>query len=204
MESKEFFLEELGKFLLIEGFEFRKSKKQFVKKTDTFTIVYGFDFSEYFYMYETVIKIDIHEVEKIKKKAWGKLYRKLATVGQVKTYIISDGKAHLIVTDTQDKVIKALEEEKLFYKNYVNPYIERMTDLNFLDQLLNLEIGKELFVAFNPIHTSFLAIIVAKLVSNPNIEILFNEYRKLVEKHNAHFIEEYDLLVNYVSNLNVR
>ena len=69
MERKEFFLEELGKFLLIEGFEFRKSKKQFVKKIDTFTIVYGFDFSEYFYMYETVIKIDIHEVEKIKKLA---------------------------------------------------------------------------------------------------------------------------------------
>lgn len=198
MERKEYFIEELGKYLIKEGYEFKKSKKQFVKKTDVFTVIYAFDFSEYFYMYETVIKIEINIIENIKKKAWGKLYKKFVSVGQVKTYIIKDGTGHLIVTDTEEKVINAIQEEKMFYENYVVKYIQNMTDIYYLDNLLNKEPGKELFIAFNPIHTSFLAIIVAKLVSNPNIDILFNEYRKLIIKHNEHFIEEYDLLVSYL------
>lgn len=201
MERKEFFLSELDKYFANKGFEFRKSKKQFVKKTDRYTVIYGFDFSEYFYMYESVIKIEIHEVEKIKKAAWGKLYKnlKLASVGQVKTYIIKDRNAHLIVTDTEQKVLEAIEKEKFFYENYVLDYILNMTDIQYLNQLLNKEPGKELFITFNPIHTLFLAIIVAKLTTNPNFEFLVKEYRLLILKHNQHFIEEYEMLVAYLS-----
>ena len=131
-------------------------------------------------------------------------YDKFVTIGRVKSYLIDNPSEGQVLTDTEGNVRKAAKGEIDFYHSFAKAYFEKASDYNYLHQKLNAHPGEELYLAHNPIHTSFLAIIVAKLVGEETVRLeeLFRFYREIILKFNDVFIEEYDLLVEYLKEEN--
>ena len=198
MDRKELFFTLLDEEFSKEGFKYLKSKNAFVKKEKGNEFVFAFDLWDQFYMVESKLNVLVGEIESIKKKAWGKLYDKFVSLGRVKSYLIDKPSEGQVLTDTEDNVRKAVKGEIEFYQTFAKSYYYRALDYKYLDEKLNLNSGEELYLAHNPIHTSFLAIIVAKLTGNEKSSELFDFYRSIVLKFNEVFIEEYDLLVDYL------
>jgi hypothetical protein len=51
--------------------------------------------------------------------------------------------------------LKAVKGEIDFYYSYAKDYYKKHLDYHYLNRKLNAEPGKELYLAYNPIHTSF-------------------------------------------------
>lgn len=207
MERKELFFSLLNNEFSKDGFKYVKSKKKFVKreKGNDFTIEY--ETWLYFFAIKTHYHIFLREIEKIKKNAWGKLYHKIETIGDTKQYIQK--------TDTEEKVIEVTKKEILFYHSFLKEYFNKYSNYKYLDEMLNKIPGKELQIAYNPIFTIFLAIIVAELTDNPKIEELFAFYRDLIvnvkknklmgikQEYLIEEIKKYDLLVEYLKKMKI-
>ena len=100
--------------------------------------------------------------------------------------------------DTEPNIIKTIKEEVQFYFSVVKKYFRSYSDVNFLDRELNTSPNENRILSYNPIHTSFLAIIVDRLANNAKLPDLICFYKTIVEKHNIAFVEEYDLLEKYL------
>lgn len=199
INRKELFFELLSTELFKEGFEFKRAKSQFIKKDEYGNeLYYDFNIWPQFMKIEAGFRIFIYEVEAIKKKAWGKSYRKFESLGKEKSYLAPNPSEGHSWTDTEANVRLAVKKEIEFYHSVVKDYFKKHVDLEYLDSILNTIPGSELYVAHNAIYSSFLAIVVAKLVGHSNLNDLFPVYRKIVEKFNFAFLEEYDLLQNYL------
>ena len=142
----------------------------------------------------------IKKVEDVKKSAWGKTYDKFESVGQTKSYLLPNKEIGISLTDTEEHVVEAAQKEICFYYDFVNLYFKEYSDINYLDIRLNAEPGKDLYLAHNPIHTSFLALIVAKLNGNKRLDELMIFYRGIIEKYNSIFLPKYNLIVNRISS----
>lgn len=201
MDRKSLFFELINESLEKEGFKYLKNKNAFVKKDQGNEFFFGFDLWDHFYMVESRLDVLVEEVEKIKKNAWGKLYDKFVTLGRVKSYLIEKPSEGVVLTDTEENVRKAAKGEIEFYHSFAKFYYARALDYKYLDKKLNSNPGEELHIAHNPIHTSFLAIIVAKLTGNEKLPELFEFYRGIILKRNKSFIEEYELLVEYLKKI---
>ena len=199
MDRKMMFFNLINETLANEGFKYIKSKNSFVKKESGNEFIFAFDIWENFYMVESKLNILIGEIENIKQKAWGTGYDKFVTLGRVKSYLISDPSKGIVLTDSEENVKKAAQGEIDFYYSFAKKFFVENLNYDYLDKKLNTSPGNELYLAHNPIHTSFLAIIVAKLVNNKEIESLFNFYREIILKFNNAFIEDFDLLVAYLT-----
>jgi hypothetical protein len=204
MDRKELFFQLMSEGLSGEGFRYVKARNRFVRKDEKgneFTV--AFDTWEYFYMVETKLSVLITEIENIKRKAWGKSYDKFVTVGRVKSYLIDNPAEGQSLTDTEDNVRKAARSELDFYNSIGKEYFNRALDYQYLNRTLNRTPGSELYLAHNPIHTSFLAIIVSRLAgeSDGRQAELFSFYRGIIQKHNPEFLEQYDLLVNHLTSV---
>jgi len=198
MERKDFFFKIIGEELTNDGFKFIKSKNGFIKKENNNEFLFYFTLWSPFFAEEAHIDIIIGEIEQIKKKAWGALYKKYITIGTHKSLLKEYLGEGIVKTDTDEKLNSAAQGEIHFYYSYAKEYFKKHLDYNYLDQLLNNRPGEELFLAYNPIHTTFLAIIVAKLNGNIQFEELLSFYREIIIKHNFNYLEEYDLLSNYL------
>ena len=205
MARKELFFELINKELEKEGFRYVKTKNAFIKKEGGNQYIFSFEIWYDFHSVEPKLAVLVDEIEKIKKKAWGKLYQKYVTIGRGKSYLIENSDDGISSTQTQDEVRAAASKEIAFYFSFAKDYYNRATDYKYLNETLNNNPGEELYLAHNPIHTSFLAIIVAKLVSTEESRMLelFETYRKVILKFNDVYIKKYDLLVTYLSNFKV-
>ena len=198
---KEFFFKLVENELSKNGFKYLKAKNQFVKKEGDNVFIFAFDTWDWFYRVELNLKIIIGEIETIKKKAWGKQYDKFVTIGRTKSYLLPKPGDGSSLTDTEENVKNAAKTEIDFFYSFAKNYFVQHLDYKYLDSLLNTNPNEELlYIAYNPIHSSFLAIIVSALTKNPDLEKLCDFYRQIVQKHNDAYIEEYDLLVQYLKN----
>lgn len=199
MERKEPFFKILNNRLSKDGFEYKPNRNCFVKKENGNEFTYRFEawpaFMQILPHYEIVIK----SVEDIKKKAWGKGYKKYWSVGQTKFYVTGKPLPSATMwTDTEQAIVKSANEELAFYDSFVKTYFQNYADVAYLDKELNTNPDENRIVAFNNIHTSFLAIIVAGLTNNPQLPGLIDFYRPIVQKRNAAFLEDYELLAAYL------
>lgn len=198
MDRKSLFFELINEGLEKEGFKYVKSKNRFVKIDKGNEFVFAFDIWDHFYMVQTKLNVLVDEIEKLKRNAWGKRYDKFVTLGRVKSYLIEKPSDGVVLTDTEENVRKAAKGEIEFYHSFAKLYYSKALDYNYLDRKLNSNPGEELYIAHNPIHTSFLAIIVAKLTGNEKLSELFEFYKGIILKFNKAYIEEYELLVEYL------
>lgn len=198
MDRKKIFFELMEKELVKEGFIYKAGINGFIKKEQQNEYIYKFEAWPYFAQILPHYEIFIHSVEDIKKKAWGKLYKKSWSIGNVKTYFISNPSDSTSWTDTVDHVHIAVKNEIDFYYSFVKEYYMKYSDIKFLNNELNLEPSESKRIAYNHIHTSFLAIIVAKLSNNPNLHDLISFYRPIIRKHNTSYMVEYELLEKYL------
>ncbi|WP_054715304.1 hypothetical protein [Marinifilum fragile] len=104
----------------------------------------------------------------LKKKAWNDEYVKFISVGRQKSYLIDDPGSATSWTDTEKNIKKSVSDEINFYVDYGQQYFEEKSDLVKLNKLLNANPGEELYLAYNPFQTIYLAIIVAKLNDHRN------------------------------------
>jgi len=207
MERKEVFFEMLNEEFSKYGFKFVKSKKAFVKRENGNKYAIEYETWPYFFAIKTHYYSVVKEIEEIKKKAWGDLYRKpyFGTFGTVRQEIKK--------TDTLEKTLKVANEEIEFFHKFLLRYFENSTNYAYLDKLLNTEPGSKLDFAYSPVQTFFVSIIVGKLANNPKIEDLYILYRRLTYKYIAsdkrystqkltdETMKKYDLLVNYLKNM---
>ncbi len=200
MERKELFFKLLNDEFSKYGFKYIKSKNRFTKKENGNEFIIEYETWSYFFSIQTHLEILIGEIEKIKKNAWGKSYNKFVTVGNSKTGL---KKGLIEKTDTEEKVIKVVKNEIVFYHSFAKNYFKQHIDYMYLDEILNTNPGKAYNLAYNPIHTSFLAIIIAKLVKNKKIDELIIYYRKDILRVNNKFIDKYDLLVEYLKKMKI-
>lgn len=203
MKRKELFFHLLQDELAKEGFKYLKSKNALVKKEDKNEFIIGYDLWPQFYRVELNLKVILYDIEIIKKRALGKLYDRFATIGSTRSYLGDDSpKEGSILTESEQDTRDAVKSELDFYHQFVKGYFKKLLDYKYIDQKLNSEPGKELYLAYNPTDTSILAIIVAKLVGNEKIEELFVFYRTIVLKFHKKLVNEYDLVVNYLKKMN--
>ena len=201
IDRKSLFFDLLRKDLIPEGFVYKKSKNQFFKKDEIGNeFIYEFNIWPQFKMVEAGFRILIKKVEDVKKQAWGKLYDKFESLGKEKSYLTKDPSEGHCWTDTEENVRLAAKKEIDFYHSYVKEYFYKHLDLKYLDKILNTNPGEELYISHNAIFSCFLAIIVAKLVNNPDIDKFFPIYRYIVDKFNAQYLVEFDLLQNYLQH----
>lgn len=199
-DRKALFFDLLSAELVKEGFVYKKSKNQFTRKDESGNeFIYGFNIWPQFNMIEASFRILIKEVEDIKRKAWGISYDKFESLGKEKSYLTNVPSEGHSSTNTEENVKEAVRKEIEFYYSHIKNYFKKHLDLKYLDKILNTRPGEELYIAHNPIFSSFLALIVAKLTHNPDLNNLFPVYRKIVEKFNAVFLDDYDLLQKVLS-----
>lgn len=198
MNRKELFFRLLEEELSKEKFKYFKSKNAFIKKENGNEFIFEYDLWDDFYMVESKLNVLIGEIENIKKMAWGKIYNKFMSLGRVKSYLIDDPTKGQVLTDTKNNVIKAVKVEITFFHSFAKKYFIEALDYSLLDKKLNLKPGDELYLSHNPIQTSFLAIIVAKLVGNENLISLCEFYRGIILKFDDAFVDDYDLLADYL------
>ena len=79
-----------------------------------------------------------------------------------------------------------------------------MSDVSYLDRILNTTPGSKPNIAHNRIHSSFLAIIAAQLnnASAKRLESLIEFYRPVVIEYNDAYTEEYEILADYLMKIN--
>ncbi len=200
---KSYFFEALNDFYKSKGFVYKKSRNSFVLKESSTKneFIISYEIWPYFAQVEASYEILLQDVEKIKKGAWGKEYRKFVSVGIQKSYLASDYSLGISLTDTHKNVKKAITNEIDFWKTKVKVYFSMYSNISFLDEILNNDIGKNLYVAYNPVHTSFLAIIVAYLNQRPFLEEVIAFYSNVVDLHNPAFQNDFKVLANYILNL---
>ncbi len=202
MDRKQLFFALLGDELDKRGFSYKKSINGFSKKEGGNEFLYIIEEAPFFLQIEPDFRILLNSVEKFKRKAWGKLYEKFASVGNTKRSLLprqSVEECHSL-TDTHGAVITAVKKEIEFYELFVKKYFIQYSDIDFLDGLLNSKPDRFNVTTYNPIHTAFLAIIVAKLTFNPNFDNLIPFYREVVNSFNKNFNEEFELLVKYAQS----
>ncbi|HEV8270608.1 MAG TPA: hypothetical protein VGQ04_04840 [Chitinophagaceae bacterium] len=199
IDRKTLFFDLLQKELNQEGFVYKKAKNQFVKKDEMGNeFIYEFNIWPQFKMIEAGFRILIKQVEDVKKKAWGKLYSKFESLGKEKPYLTKEPSEGHSWTNTEENVRLAVKKEIDFYHSSLKGYFSKHLDLKYLDKVLNTIPGEELYISHNAIFSCFLAIIVAKLVNNPDLDSLFPIYRAVVEKFNGNYLNEYDLLQKHL------
>jgi len=203
MERKDLFFMLLGQELASEGFQYNKAKSRFIKKCTNNEYIYSFDSSTGFMSFEPHFNILIGEVEDVKKKAWNKLYKKFVSVGNSKRYLLPKEERENCWswTDTEEAVKKAVIKEADFYYSFTKEYYSTYSGIPFLDAHLNSSPNETRLIAYNQIHTSFLAIIVAYLTNNPNIADLIPFYKAIVKKVNSVYITEFELLEHYIARV---
>lgn len=195
MNNRELFFSLLGAELAKEGFEYKKSINGFSKKENGNEYLYEFEIWPQFMQIDPNYRILIKEVEQVKKKAWGKFYRKFESVGDYKYNLLPKEETSTHWTDTEEAVRIAVQKEIDYYYSDLKEYFRIHSDINFLDRHLNDEPNKFRIVAHNSIHTSFLAVIVAKLSDNDQLPKLISFYKNLISPE---FMEEYKLLSEYI------
>lgn len=198
MDRKELFFTLMNKELRGEGFVFKKSKNSFVKKENENEFIYKFEGWPYFAQvlphYEIIIKV----VEDVKKKAWGKLYKKYLSLGSTKAYLVKDSSDGTSWTDTEEAVRNTVKDEITFYHSFAKGYFKDYSNLSFLDKRLNDKPDGWNVIAYNHAWNSFLAVIVAKLNNNPRLLELIEFYKPVVQKYTPNYLEEYELLEKYL------
>lgn len=202
MDRKQLFFTLLGEELDKRGYTYKKSINGFFKKADGNEFLYIIEEAPFFLQIEPDFRILLKSVENVKKKAWGKLYEKFASVGSAKRGLIPRHSVEECrsLTDTRGAVLSAVKKEIEFYEFFVDKYFIQYSDVVFLDGLLNSKPDRLNVTTYNPIHTAFLAIIVAKLTFNPNFDNLIPFYREVVNSFNKNFNEEFELLVKYAQS----
>jgi hypothetical protein len=109
-------------------------------------------------------------------------------------------------TDTEENVDIAAASELCFYVDILESHISflRYSDIKFLDDYLNQEpqYEKKSHLNLNEVYNAYLAIIVAYINKNPQLEEIINTYRNFLKADkNMHesYIDKYELLTNYFS-----
>ncbi|WP_421921237.1 hypothetical protein [Marinifilum sp.] len=200
MTRKELFFHLLEKELKEYGFKYLKSKNKFVKRSNSGDYIIDFNIWPSFIQVEANLKIVIKQIEDIKKKAWGKEYIKNISVGRQKSYLIENPEEAISWTDNESNIRYSVKKEIEFYINYGKQYFEERSNISKLNQILNINPGNELYVAYNPYQTIYLAIIVAKLDNHPKLLELYNIYREIIGKRKPSFLGKYDKLVNHLES----
>lgn len=198
--SKEIFIGNLAEKLTPVGYKYVNSKNRFIRKDSGNEYIYSFEFfTSDSIRYEPSFRIKLKEIQDIKKAAWGNLYDSNYdySVGTDKaSYENTGGSGYRI--GTEKEAIERAEKEYLYITTVVSEYFTKYSDIGFLNNMINSEPGEELLVNGGHIPTCFTAVIVAYLVNNPNLEELIVFYKEIVKKHNELFIEEYDLLRDFL------
>lgn len=199
MTRKEIFYTLLYDFLKDEEFELNKNSVVKIENGDQFVI--SFTIWPDFGQVEPGYEIFLHQVEKVKKAAWGKSYKRFPSVGNVR-YIVSgrDLNSCELVTATAESALSSAIAEIDFYKKYVKPYFQSNSDIVYLDKVLNAIPGSNLDICFNAVQSSFLALIVGFLCKRKNMQELFEVYKPIVERSNKAYLMEFDLLAKFISN----
>jgi len=197
MDRKKLFFDLLDSELGKEGFAYIAPKNAFVKKVATGEYKIRFEAWPAFSQVLPKYDITINEIEEIKKKAWGKSYKKSWTLGHDKKE--ADGLVSAISpTYTVENVQLAAKEEIAFYHSFVKAYFENYSDIGFLEKKLNTTPDGWKVIAYNHAYNSFLAIIAAKLTNSPKLPELIEFYRPVVKKYTESFMEKYELLAKYL------
>ena len=198
--SKEIFISNLAEKLTPAGYKYVNNKNRFIQKNKGNEYIYSFEFfTSDTIRYEPSFRIKLKEIQDIKKAAWGDLYDADYdySVGTDKaSYERAGGSGYRI--GTEKEAIERAEEEYIYVTTVVTEYFRKYSDIEFLNNLINSKPGEELLVNGGHISTCFTAVIVAYLVNNPSMEELIIFYKEIVKKHNELFIEEYDLLSNFL------
>ncbi|MBN8667468.1 MAG: hypothetical protein J0M30_08180 [Chitinophagales bacterium] len=202
MDRKQLFFTLLGDELNKHGFSYKKSINGFFKKENGNEFLYIIEEAPFFLQIEPDFRILLKSVENFKRIAWGKLYDKFASVGSTKRSLLSKQRVEECHsnTDTKEAVLSAVKKEVEFYESFVNNDFIQYSDIGFLDGLLNSNPDRFNVTTYNPIHTAFLAIIVAKLNFNPNFDNLIPIYREVVNSFNKNYNEEFELLVKHAQS----
>lgn len=200
MTRKELFFHLLENEFSKHGFKYFKSKNKFLKKNNDDEYIIDYEVWPNFIQVEANFKIVIKKIEDIKKKAWNDEYVKFISVGRQKSYLIDDPDSATSWTDTEKNIKKSVSDEVNFYVSHGRQYFEEKSDLVKLNQLLNANPGEELYLAYNPFQTIYLAIIVAKLNDHPKLSELYGIYRNIIENLNSSFLNRYDKLVSYLES----
>jgi hypothetical protein len=206
MERKELFFSLLNEALVKEGFEYKKSIKGFSKTENNIEYKYTFEIWPHFMKIDPSFDILIKQIEDIKKKAWGKLYFKVATVGEYKRdmyrskFIPIDFES-ISWTDTEEAVRKAVKKEIEFYYAYLKDFYMKFSDISNIDKFLNSEPYEHRVLCYVQENTYCLAIIVAKLNNNPNLKNLIEFYKPLYFKQNQGNLTKFELLESYLLSM---
>lgn len=210
MTRKELFFSFLEEEWKEEGFEYKKYKNQFVKKFNKDKYIIEFEIWPDFYQVEPNYEIHLAEVEAIKKKAWGKKYeRDDWTIRTNRLYLtrylgLDKEIVDTLETDTEENVDIAAASEMCFYVDVLDThFFTKYSNIKSLDEYLNQEPQyKRYHINLSKVNNAYLAIIVAYINKNPQLEEIINTYRNFLKADkNMHesYIDKYELLTNYFS-----
>lgn len=200
MNSKEFFVKYLIETFSEEEFIFIKSKNALRKKKNDFTYLITFTSMHGFAHVSFSYSLLINEVEKEKKKAWGKSYNRFETAGINKPYLSKDADDAFSYTDTEKLVVDTINNEYKFYTEVASEYFANHLSYEYIDVNYNSLTCKRIpFIAhFNQLHSAVFAIYSASKNNNPNLQLLIRRYRSFLEKNQPSLIEYYDKFIKLI------
>lgn len=194
---KEIFFNELNLFLKDEGFSYKKSKNSFVKNEEYGTLEIGWDCAIYFHSVDLFANIYLKDVENLKKKAWGDLYRKYSTLGNNKYYL--SGEKPFIETGSLEEVKIAIDTEIRFYKSFLKSYFSKYSNLLVINQNLISEFEKGNIMNYNVIQTIFTGMVISALIDNRTDFInKMSFFRKKMD--DISWKQEFEILESYLLN----
>ncbi|MEL6673098.1 MAG: hypothetical protein AAFR61_12930 [Bacteroidota bacterium] len=196
--KKELFFRLLSKNLESEGFKYIKSRNLLVQKKPEGTFEIKYTSWPMFLQVETKIRIYLTRVEKHKKNAWGDKYYKYSTVGQARGYFYEKPELAVLPTDTLQNVKRAVDLEMNFFQKKAKPFFDTFSEIIFLDKSLNDNPSNPSWINFNPIQSSFTAMVVAKLMSRENLPGIFDAHLDQIVNFNAQFEEKGKMLRKYL------
>lgn len=198
---KAVFFGKTEKFYNSIGFKFRKSDTSFFKKDSQGNeFVISYEVWPSFMQIEPSYEILIKDVEDVKRKAWGKSYKKFCSIGRQRAYLLENPSDSTSWTDTIANVEVAINREKKEFYEIAEKYFSKYVDLSVLNEKLNSNLGENLDITYNEINGSFLGVIVAFLVKNNNLIEIINYYEAVINRINPNYNSDFNLLKKYIVN----
>ncbi len=182
------------------GFRYIKSKNSFKKKNEETEYIIRFttwpDFAQVSVSYSLII----NKVEKVKKKAWGKLYNKFETCGINKEYLDKETDDFVHFTDTTENIHTAVEKESKFYYSNLLRYFDNHSSMEFINSKYNNKLYEDIpdIAHFNRLHSAAVSILAAKEENNPLLDEIANHYAEIIKRVQPSYSQEINLFIDLI------
>jgi hypothetical protein len=146
--------------------------------------------------------IRYHFVEDIYHKASyyeAKYHKTTPTIGISIEKFINDGKDYRCYLNSEDDIDICVNYIKTLFIKIAVPFYEKYDNLENLEEAINIENGASLFSGLK--YEGNVGLILAKIVQNPNYDLLLEKYHKYYENLNDGFyLPEFKMLVKVLDS----